>query len=98
MATHRADDPPLMKVSREIPLPWLVGIAFGLVVQAVTMWVAQQNQQQAIRDMTIELKELRTAAGNGGLAVERMAGEINALKVRVDGIDRRLQVTEQRKP
>jgi hypothetical protein len=91
MATHRADDPPMMKVSREIPLPWLVGIAFGLIVQAVTMWVSQQAQGQAIRDMTVELKELRAAAATGGLkTVEH--------DLTLKDHERRLQSLEQRKP
>lgn len=63
---HRQGDPPL-KVTREIPLPWLAGVIVGLIVQAVTVLLTQQNQSQAIKDMTTELRELRAEARAGGI-------------------------------
>ena len=66
MDHHRAGDPPL-KVTREIPLPWLISIVAGLAFQGVTVWLGQQSQGQAIRDMSTELRELRTEARAGGL-------------------------------
>jgi hypothetical protein len=85
---QRAEDPPL-KITREIPLPWLIGLGVGLIVQAVTVWVGQQAQGQAIKDMTVELRELRAAAAAGGLkTVEH--------DLKLADHERRLQVLEQR--
>lgn len=63
---HRKDDPPV-KITREVPLPWLIGGTVGLIVQAVTLWIGQQNQGQAIKDMLMEVRELRASAAAGGL-------------------------------
>lgn len=66
MTQHRNTDPPV-KITREIPLPWLIGIVVSLIVQAVMVWVGQQAQGDAIKALTVEVKELRTAAAAGGL-------------------------------
>jgi hypothetical protein len=85
---HRASDPPV-HITREIPLPWLIGTAAVLVVQAVTLYVGQQNQADAIRSLAADIKELRTAATTTGLkAVE--------YGLRLDDHERRLQAAESR--
>jgi hypothetical protein len=86
---HRADDPSRVHITREIPLPWLIGTAALLVVQAVTLYVGQQNQADAIRSLASDVKELRAAATTTGLkAVE--------YGLRLDDHERRLQAAESR--
>lgn len=63
---RRNSDPPV-KITREIPLPWLIGIVVGLIVQAVTVWIGQQTQGKAVDGLTVEIKELRAAAAQGGI-------------------------------
>lgn len=58
-------DAPAVRVTREIPLPWLVTIAAGLVAQGVTLWTGQQAQGQAIKDLTVEVREMRQAVNAG---------------------------------
>lgn len=85
---HRASDPPV-HITREIPLPWLIGTSALLVVQAVTLYVGQQNQADAIRSLASDVKELRAAATTTGLkAVE--------YGLRLDDHERRLQAAESR--
>jgi hypothetical protein len=55
----RSDDPPI-KVTREIPLPWLIAIVMGLIVQAVTIW-------NSVNALTVEVKELRVTTATGSL-------------------------------
>lgn len=86
---HRAGDPPL-KVTREIPLPWLIGVVVGLIVQAVTVWVSVQALGETTRALTVEVKELRAAAAAGGIQGVRM-------EVQVADHERRLQHLERTK-
>jgi len=78
----RADDPPL-KVTREISPEWLIGGIVALIVNAVTVWVGQQNLAATVRDMTTEMKELRATA---------LAGSQQAIKhdMRLDDHERRI--------
>ena len=84
---HRAGDPPI-KVTREIPLPWLVGVIIGLIVQAVSVWIGVQSQGDAIKSLTAEIKELRASVAAGGLQAVR-------IEVRVEDHERRLQQLER---
>lgn len=88
---HRPTDGHPVKITREIPLPWLIGVVFGLIVHAATLWFSQKAQGDAIKDMTIELRELRSAAAAGGLkTVEH--------DIKIADHERRLQILEVRKP
>lgn len=87
MSNHRPNDPPV-KITREIPLPWLIGIVVSLIVQAVMVWVGQQNQGDAIKALTVEVKELRQAAAAGGIKTVE-------LDLTLKDHERRLQVLER---
>jgi hypothetical protein len=82
MASHRADDPPI-RISREVPLPWLIGGAVGLIINITTMWIGMQN-------LTQEVKELHAAATQGGL-------QSTEFRVKLDEHERRIQSLEVRK-
>lgn len=91
---HRADDGNSpVKITREIPLHWLIGIVVGIAFQAAIVIVGQVQQQKSIDALTVEVKELRAAAAAGGLkTVEH--------DLRLVDHERRLQVLETigRKP
>lgn len=85
---RQANDPPV-HITREIPLPWLIGIVFGLIVQGVTLYIGQQTQAGAIRDLATDVKELRAAVASSGLKSVEYG-------LRLDDHERRLQATESR--
>lgn len=62
---HRIDDPALVRVTRDIPLPWLIGVSAGLLVQAVILFVGQQTQSESTRALIAEVKELRVLVQQG---------------------------------
>lgn len=86
----RNDDPPV-KITREIPLPWLAGVLFTLIFNGISVWLGQQSQAKALDGLTTEVRELRAAAAQGGLKTVE-----HDLKL-VDH-ERRIQVLETRKP
>ena len=86
---HRATDPSPVHITREIPLPWLIGIVVGLIVQGVTLYVGQQTQADAIRALAVDVKELRSAAAVSGLKNVEYG-------LRLDDHERRLQAAESR--
>lgn len=86
---HRANDPSPVHITREIPLPWLIGIVVGLIVQGVTLYVGQQTQADAIRALAVDVKELRGAAAVAGLKNVEYG-------LRLDDHERRLQAYESR--
>jgi hypothetical protein len=81
----------MLKVNRDIPLPWLIGGAVFLIAQAVTLIGGQQQQASNIKELTTELKELRSAAVAGGLKnVE--------FDLKITDHERRLQTLERKAP
>lgn len=86
---HRAGDPPIVHISREIPLPWLVGIVAGLLIQGVTLYIGQQQQADAIKALTADIRELRAVASSAGLKQVEYG-------LRIDDHERRLQTIEGR--
>lgn len=53
MTPHtRANDPSPMKITREIPLPWLIGIIAAGFLQAALMYFKQESQGEAIAKLT----------------------------------------------
>ena len=86
---HRQSDPEPVHITHEIPLAWLVGVVVGLIVQAVTLYIGQQTQAEAIRLLSAEVKELRVAV---------QAGSVKDVEygLRLDDHERRMQAVESR--
>ena len=59
MAHTRHEDPPGLRVSRDIPLPWLIGIVFALIVQAAMMYYQLNAVVDAQAKTTVEIEKLR---------------------------------------
>lgn len=87
--SNRSTDGVPVKITREIPLPWLVGLAGLLIGQAATVWFTQQAQGKALQDLTTEVRELRQAVNAGTLKTVEHA-------VKLADHDRRIQALEQR--
>lgn len=62
MAHTRSDDPPV-KITREIPLPWLVGIVAIGVFQAILIWFNQQAQTEQIKTLGSDVRALSVDIG-----------------------------------
>jgi hypothetical protein len=90
VADHTTADGQTVRVTREIPLPWLVTIAAGLVAQGVTLWTGQQAQGAAIKDLIAEVREMRQAVN----AATIVSAEHT---MRFADIERRLNALEQRR-
>ncbi len=88
---QRADDPSPLKVDRVIPMPWLLTGIGSVIVSAVMMWTSIQTQSQTLRDLTLEVRELRTSAAQGGLEVVKMGAKI-------DDHERRIVQLETKRP
>lgn len=86
---HRLGDPEPVRITREIPLVWLVGGVVGLIVQAVTLFIGQQAQSEALRVLSGEVKELRVLVQNGSVKDVEYG-------LRLDDHERRMQTVESR--
>ena len=86
---HRMGDPDPVRITREIPLAWLIGVVAGLIVQAVTLYIGQQAQSEAIRVLSAEVKELRAVVQNGTLKDVEYG-------LRLDDHERRVTAIESR--
>lgn len=86
---HRLSDAEPVRITREIPLAWLVGVVVGLIVQAVTLYIGQQAQAEAIRVLSGEVKELRVLVQNGSVKDVEYG-------LRLDDHERRMQAVESR--
>lgn len=84
---HRLSDPEPVRITREIPLAWLIGVSAGLLVQAVTLYIGQQTQAEAIRALSAEVKELRVMVQAGNLKDVEYG-------LRIDDHERRLTIVE----
>ena len=84
---HRIGDHEPLRITREIPLAWLLGASVGLMVQAVTLYIGQQTQAEAIRALSAEVKELRVMVQAGNLKDVEYG-------LRLDDHERRLTTVE----
>jgi hypothetical protein len=78
-----------IRISREIPLPWLVGIAVGLFVQAASVWFGQQQMAKDVIELKATIRQASdTLAAMTGKDIEHslklieMDRRINALEVK----------------
>lgn len=57
MQHHRSNDPPV-KITRDIPLPWLLGLLGAFFVFAATMYFTQQRQAELLIEMKAQMQKL----------------------------------------
>jgi hypothetical protein len=91
MAHTRHEDPPGLRVSRDIPLPWLIGIVFALIVQAAMMYYQLNAVVDAQAKTTMEIEKLRATLGSKDLKDLEHDIKIADLQSRLSAIEVRLQ-------
>ena len=78
-----------IRISREIPLPWLIGITATLMVQAATVWFGQQQMSRDISEMKATIREINDRTNSGvGKDIEH--------SLKLIEIDRRVTLLEQK--
>lgn len=85
-----------MKVSREIPLPWLIGIVAAGFLQAALVYYKQDAQAEAIVKLTKEVQALTTALGGKDLKDLEHDIRIADLQTRMTDVQTRLSAVELR--
>lgn len=95
---HRADDAGPIKVTREIPLPWLIGGVLAIAGQAILMWAGQREQAAAMAQFGVQLAE-QTKQINV-LAEKVGVGNIKDVEhdMKLADHERRIQSLESKKP
>jgi hypothetical protein len=53
----RASDPPI-KITREIPLPWVLSVVAAIVAQGAVVWFTQKSQGELITQQSESIKAL----------------------------------------
>jgi len=96
MVHTRHEDPIGLKVSREIPLPWLVGIVAAGFLQAALVYYKQDAQAEAIVKLTKEVQALTTALGGKDLKDLEHDIRIADLQTRMTDVQSRLAAVELR--
>lgn len=73
-AHHRSSDPPL-KISREVPIEWLLGIVGAILLFGATMHFGQQRVLELVQVLTLQGKET-------AVRLDALAGELGAKSMR----------------
>lgn len=94
MAHTRHEDPVGLKVSREIPLPWLIGIVGAGFLQAALFYYKQDAQAEAIVKLTKEVQTLNTSLGGKDLKDLEHDIRIADLQTRMTDAQARLTAAE----
>lgn len=96
MAHTRHEDPAGLKVSREIPLPWLIGIVGTIFLQAALVYFKQDAQADQLVKLTEQVKGLSTALGSKDLKDLEHDIRIADLQTWMSDVQARLSAVEAR--
>ena len=64
---HRHTDEPFVRVTREVPFPWLVGIVAMGVANAAVMYYKQNEQDKKMTDILTELRQMAASVAQSSL-------------------------------
>lgn len=92
---HRANDPPLLEVTRGIPLTWIINSVVSLVVAMLTWAVIQYIGQLKTAD---QVSDLKGVVGAMSKKFEETNGYVVELRVDMADARRRLDRLEKQKP
>ena len=87
MQHQRAGDPPI-KVTREIPLPWILGLLGAFFVFAATMYFTQQRQAELLVELKAQVQKLVDGQDVKGAKDQDRDLDIRELKGRVAALER----------
>lgn len=100
----RSDDPhpqqPFLKVTREIPLPWLVGAAAAFIVSTTQQWQNQAQQEKNVDKLSTKIERLESSLGTDTTArllkdqdrdakILSLTTQVTALETRVNGLSQK---------
>lgn len=84
---HRSSDPPV-KITREIPLPWILGLLGAFFVFAATMYFNQQRQAELMVELKAQVQKLVDGQENKLAKDQERDLDIRELKGRVAALER----------
>ena len=96
MVHTRHEDPVGLKVSREIPLPWLIGIVAAGFLQAALVYYKQDAQAEQIAKLIKEVQSLSSALGDKNLKDLEHDIKIADLQTRMADVQSRIASVELR--
>lgn len=85
---HRSGDPPV-KITREIPLPWLVSTIAVVAFQAILLWSKADQTFNKQSEIATDVRMVREK-------VEAINGRSIELKAQMDSLERRVSQLENR--
>ena len=87
---HRHTDEPFVRVTREVPFPWLVGLVGMGIANAAVMYYKQSEQDKKMTDILTELRQITATVNQNNLKdVEH--------DLKIADIQRRLLVLETKR-
>lgn len=96
MAHTRHEDPAGLKVSREIPLPWLIGIIGTIFLQAALVYFKQDSQAETLLKLSEQVKGISSALGSKDLKDLEHDIRIADLQTRMSDVQARISTIEGR--
>lgn len=88
MPHHRLNDPPI-RVTREIPMHWLLGIVGAIGISLVNSYFVQQDQTKQVEKLNTQLEKVVTALAAGSQKSQEHEFEIMDLKRRLAAVELR---------
>jgi hypothetical protein len=97
MHTRSTDDDHPLKITREIPLPWLIGLGIALAVAIAQNWLGQEKTADAVLRLTVTVAEQTKQIQ--AMSVELGSKNLKDVEhdLKFGDIERRLGLVENRK-
>ncbi len=92
--SHHAPQP-LVKFTREIPLPWLLGAVAAFIGWAGAMYYEQRGLVSKVSEMAVEMRTLAASASSVKESQTEQRFEINMVKNDISDIKRQLATRER---
>lgn len=91
-----SDNSKIATINRSIPLPWLAGIVFALIVHGTSLVLTNQRLSESVLNLTGEVRTLSEQMRK--IDTERVdtTWKFNNLTERVDRIERRIETVDTR--
>ena len=91
---HRDEQDRPIRISREIPLPWLLGMLGALALQAIAIYYGQQEharllvtQQRSIESASAEIKIVAQGISTVNLSIVKHDMQIDDMRSRLSQIE-----------
>lgn len=88
MPHHRLNDPPI-RVTREIPMHWLLGIVGTIAVSLVNSYFVQQDQTKQVDKLNTQLEKVVNTLATGSQKSQEHDYKLMDLERRVSALELR---------